>query len=731
MLRKRYIYFIIAMFVAGNALLIFIQYTSSKNINLLIRGNEKVIAELKVRNDLKELEGNITSVENKITGTLYTKDSSHLAGMSLKIAAVQSNIDNLQKISDDDTSVKYIDVLDLLVHKKLLFGTRVLDTLYGSGKEAAEKLINSDSAVILNDSIKAVSSIIENSRQKLLSSVNVSIRESGKRALTMGTILIVSVLVAGAALFWLIVTVLQKQNQLITELNTKDKKLRDAAKVKDNFLANMSHEIRTPLTAILGFTSLLKDADLDDERHKYIDAINRSGENLLGIINDILDLSKIEAGMMRIESAPFSLRDIIYAAGTLFHTKIIEKKLSFTVHIDDSIPDILEGDSMRLTQILANLISNAIKFTQQGGITLTVSNMGIQEEGIRLGITVIDTGIGIDKDKQEHIFDRFQQAEDFVTRKYGGTGLGLAIVKNLVVLQHGEIQLESDRGKGSKFSIVLPYKVSSGIPGLQDAEKKMTAEMPEVAGVRVLAAEDNELNQSLIKYLFNKWKLKFDVVSNGAEALLQLDKKEYDLVLLDIQMPVMDGYAATVQIRNKLKSRIPIIAMTAHALAGEKEKCISFGMDACISKPINETELLSLINKFTRFNYVEPSNNDGKSNGAIHQYKYIDLQYMEQLSMGNKNYEKELTGLFIETIPAELTAVKNSWNESDITKLRHLAHNLKTSVSVMGLEEDLLPTLDSLEFDDLDTESFLEKFAHLEQVCLSALSEAKMLFETF
>ena len=257
MLRKRIIYYILAAFIAGNLLLIYIQYNSTKNVNSLINGNEKVISELKIRTDLQELSKNITSVQNAVTGTLYTKDSSNLAVYRAKIKEVQHNIDNLQKISDDDTSVKYIDVLDPLVHEKLLLGKEVMDTLYASGKEAAEKLISSGRAKELNDSIRTVTSIIESSRQKLLASVTSTINNSGKRALSFSTTLIVLVLVSGAALFWFIITVMQKQNHLITQLHATDKKVREAVRVKENFLANMSHEIRTPVNAILGFTHLL------------------------------------------------------------------------------------------------------------------------------------------------------------------------------------------------------------------------------------------------------------------------------------------------------------------------------------------------------------------------------------------------------------------------------------------------------------------------------------------
>jgi len=728
MLRKRFIYYIIALFVIGNGLLIFIEYTSTKKLNLLISGNEKVISELRVRNDLKELDGDITYVDNKIAAALYTRDSSHLAGMNLKINEVKSDIDRLQGISDDDTSVKYIDVLDRLVRTKLLFGKRVLDTLYHSGRPAAESLMNSDSAKRTDDSIKTVTNIIETSRQKLLASVILSINKSGKGALSMGTVLIVSVLFAGAILFWFIITTLQKQNQLITALNAKDAKLSEAARIKDNFLANMSHEIRTPLTAILGFTSLLRDSPLTREQDEYVATIHRSGENLLDIINDILDLSKIEAGMMRIESAPFSIRDIVHSTATMFHSQVLDKNLQLSVHIDERVPDMLEGDAMRLTQILVNLISNAIKFTRQGSITITVSGEGMSEGVIRTGIAVADTGIGIEKDKQKNIFDRFQQAEDFVTRKYGGTGLGLSIVKNLVILQGGEISVDSELDRGTTFHLVIPYRISPE-HALERMDSSRYAEMPDLKGIRVLAAEDNELNQRLIKHLFTKWFLEFDLVANGAEALLKSEKKKYDLILMDIQMPVMDGYSAAMQIRNKQKSNVPIIAMTAHALAGERDKCIRYGMNDCISKPINEKELLTLIRQYTAVPGGATNGEPGKPVRPAGHFQYIDLSYMSEVSMGNRAYEKEITGLFIHDIPEELAAIKASWDTIDITRLRHLAHNMKTSVSVMGLEAKLQPTLDSLEKDDLDQPAFMEKFSHLQAICDRALQEARDLYE--
>lgn len=726
---QRIIYYILGAFLTGNFLLIYIQYNSTKNINTLINSNDKVISEMKVRNNLRELERNITSIEGKISGTLYTKDSSHLEGLGQKIMEVQHDIDNLQKISDDDTSVKYIDVLDPLVHKKLLFGKEVLDTLYMTGKEAAENLTSSPEAKQLNDSIKQVTHIIENSRQKLLSNTILSINKSGRTALNAGISLIVFVLLSGAVLFWFIIFVIRKQNQLIIQLHATDKKVREAVQVKEKFLANMSHEIRTPINAILGFTNLLQRKNLDEESMEYIHSMEMSGNNLLTIINDILDLSKIEAGMMRIESAPFSIRNVLHSVEEMFRSKIKEKNLQFVVDIDKTIPDILEGDSIRLTQILVNLVSNSLKFTAKGSINIHITNEGIVDNTLTTGIEIKDTGIGIEKEILEKIFDRFQQAEDSVTRKYGGTGLGLSIVQELVSLQNGKIRVESEPGNGTTFHVMMPFVISTieNIDALP--REKIAYSVPDLTGFSILIAEDNKINQSLLQHLFQQWKLNFDMVENGIAAIQKIENNNYHLVLMDIQMPEMDGYTATKKIRNILKSDIPIIAMTAHALPGEREKCLSYGMNEYISKPIKEEELLRLIIQFTREKNEKADINAAKpTNGSA--YHYINLNYMRDVSLGNTDYEKIITEQFIEIIPNDLLSIQQAWKDKDINTLRHLVHNLKTSVSVMGLNEALQDTLDVLEYEDLDEARFKKLFSFLESVCKASLEESKIFYST-
>ena len=730
MRHTRIVLYILAAFVVGTLLLIYIQYNSSKNINTLITGNEKLLNEFRVSSELKELEKDIISVESKIRGTVSTNDSSHIKGFETQIAEVESDLRQLQKITDDDSSVKYIDILGQLVHEKILFNRQILDAFHVAGKNTAEDLLAEKHGRQLTDSIMLVAHIIDSTRQKLLATVIHSIDESGKNAQRFGAILIVLVLVCGAGLFWYIINAIRNQSQLIRQLNISETKVREGAQIKEKFMANMSHEIRTPMNAILGFTNLLQRKSLDEESKEYVQTIQRSGENLLTIINDVLDLSKIEAGMMRIETAPFSIRGLIHSIETMFKSKIFEKQLQLSVAVDDPVPDTLEGDATRLTQILINLVGNALKFTSKGSISVLIANEGIDDNVINTGIHVSDTGIGIEKEKLKTIFERFQQAEDSVTRKYGGTGLGLSIVNDLVLLQNGKIDVESEPGKGTTFRLIIPYKISTkGSGNIAFTANKLTVES-NFEDHFILVAEDNEINQNLITHLFKNWELKFEIVNNGKEAIKKLQLKKYDLILMDIQMPEMDGYTATQEIRGKLKLDTPIIAMTAHALAGEREKCLSYGMNEYISKPIREEQLHNLIARVTQIPYTGGLHKKAVSNNANSAYQFIDLQYMKEVSGGDTEYEKTVTGQFIEAIPADLMALEKAWQNNDIISLRQLAHNMKTTVSVMGLNEILQPHLDSLEYDNLGREDFIKHFHLVKSICEASVVEANRFLTT-
>jgi signal transduction histidine kinase/DNA-binding response OmpR family regulator len=694
---KRIIFYILAAFIAGNLLVIFIQYNSAKNIRQLIGGNEKLLHELTVKSQLQELEEDILSVENKIRGTVTTSDTSYIEGLETQIARVESDLDRLQKISDDDSSIEYIDQLDHLVRQKLLFNNQIVDSFNVAGKATAEKIIATQRGKRLTDSILQVIQKIITIRQSLLSNITGSLDKSGKDAQRFGTLLIVLVLVTGAALFWYIINIIRNQYQLIDQLHISEKKEREAARVKENFLANMSHEIRTPMNAIIGFTHLLERRPLDTESKEYVGIIQRSGENLLSVINDILDLSKIEAGMMRIETVVFHVEELFQSVESLFSEKAAGKNIMLLSDIAEDVPQVMEGDAKHLTQILVNLVGNAIKFTDKGAVMISVSNAGVSEEGVKLGITVSDTGIGIPKDKLTAIFNRFQQAEDSVTRNYGGSGLGLAIVKDLVTLMHGHIEVESEEGKGTSFHLQVPFKLSGETPSaLTRISQPGETAYDTFHHVHILVVEDNQVNQSLLQQLFKQWQLSFDLAQNGKEAITLLRARKYDLILMDIQMPVMDGYTATTEIRKVLKLNTPIIAMTAHALSGEREKCLGLGMDEYISKPVREENLLQLIQRFI------PVSNPIAAGPVVSRkvpgvYQYINLDYMKEISAGNNEYEKAVTGQFLEAMPVELQVLEQAWRAKNNDALKRVAHNMKTTISVMGLNNLLGADLDLVE----------------------------------
>jgi len=703
MTSNRFIYFVLAAFVTGTLLLIYIQYNSSRNIDKLIDGNKSLLNELKAGNDLRELERDILSVESKIRATVATGDTTYIIGTSQQIADAEAYLDTLKMMNHSPASAQDIDRLADLARLKLRNRDQILDTLRISGKEAAARLIMNPRSNGQANEINSITRKIYDNRRRMLAELSNATADNGRKARTWGAVLITLVLFSAGGLFWFIISRISQQNLLIRRLDRSEKDLREAIQVKENFMANMSHEIRTPLNAVIGYTGLLKARQLDPGSAEFVTAIEQAGNNLLTIVNDILDLSKIEAGMMRLEPFPFSIRELTHSIEALFHEKIKAKDLGFYRTVDEQVPDILVGDATRLTQILVNLIGNALKFTQKGQINLEISVRERQENKIYLEIRLSDTGIGIAKEKLNSIFERFSQAEDSITRKYGGTGLGLAIVKDLVELQQGEISLKSEEGKGTSFELIIPYAVAAEQWAL--ATPSGPSDTP-MAAAHLLVVDDNAMNRDLMEHLLKSRGLSSTIVSNGQEAIDQLRRNNYDMVLMDIQMPEMDGYTATRQIREDLGLDIPIIAMTAHAMAGERERCLSFGMNEYLSKPVREQELFRMIASFRS-------------------YRYINLDYLRQLSQGNKEFEQSMTAQFISDTTDDLQAMATAISAEDIPKMNRIAHNMKTNVSIMGLTARLQPTLDALEFAQAGDVSIPACFDDLKSICEAALAEAR------
>ncbi len=391
------------------------------------------------------------------------------------------------------------------------------------------------------------------------------------------------------------------ENELIESKSNAEqstKRAEDSTKLKEVFLANMSHEIRTPMNAIIGFSDLLSKRRLGEQEMEYVRTINAAGENLLTIINDILDISKIEAGMMTFEENTFSIEEIFKLLSGMLMEKAKEKNLELSFYCDKNVPGVLLGDQTRLTQILLNLAGNAIKFTRKGKVQVNAKICEMTDNNTSMEFSVYDTGIGITPDKLDHIFERFRQAESHITRKYGGTGLGLSIAKQLVELQGGTLSVKSKFKAGSTFSFRIPYKKSTQARPTQEViEYKYN--MKDLSKLKILLVEDNQLNVKLILNLFSENNLKLEAAENGNVCLEKLRGNKFDIILMDMEMPVLNGYETATIIRNELKNDIPIIAMTAHAMAGEREKCLSLGMNDYISKPIKANLLFEKMHTLT------------------------------------------------------------------------------------------------------------------------------------
>ena len=380
------------------------------------------------------------------------------------------------------------------------------------------------------------------------------------------------------------------------KLKREKERAESSEKTKQLFLAKMSHEIRTPMNAILGFAKLLEETLTAKEQQEYIQIIIKSGNDLLVILNDILDFSRMEAGKLNFESVPFNLRDIIGTTILMMSAKSKQKDIDLNFEVDGKIPQRLLGDAVRLNQILLNLVSNAIKFTEEGSISIKVICLEQSEDRILLDFSVKDTGMGIPPEKQETIFESFEQVTNDTTRSFGGAGLGLSIVKQLVTLQNGEIFVISKPGQGADFHFRLAFV------RLDDAASKAIPEKTTTAnasgkGIRVLVVEDNLVNQMLVLKVLKRQGFETDMAENGLIALDKVENNDYDIILMDLQMPKMDGYEATQKIRSLTtdKKDIPIMALSAHTFKGEYERCIAMGMDDFISKPFDINELYGKI----------------------------------------------------------------------------------------------------------------------------------------
>jgi PAS domain S-box-containing protein len=470
----------------------------------------------------------------------------------------------------------------------------------------------------------------------------------------------------------------------ITQRKKDEAELLRLQKAKEQFLANISHEIRTPINGIAGMANLLGQNPSLEERETYLNAIRHSAENLKVIITDILDLAAIESGKLKFEHIAFNLKDLLPSLVNTFTYQAKEKNIELNYTIEEKLNKILLGDPVRLNQILINLISNAVKFTHTGAISIRCSEAK-EHRGISwVQIQVTDTGVGIPEEKLHTIFESFSQADASVTRRYGGTGLGLTIVKQLVELQKGKIHVNSTEHVGSTFSVVIPYEIGTVKTITRFSKPANKLKDINTSQLYVLLVEDNDINRLYAKSILKNWQCFIDVAENGLVAIEKVKNNYYDVVLMDIQMPVLDGYEATKAIRSMhANGKLPIIALTANATQRDVEKCLDSGMNDYLPKPFTPEDLYHKLFKDLK---IRPSAK-GKSNfpQRILSQSY-NLDYLRSVSGNNIEFIQEMIATFLQTLPNVLEEMESAAGNSSWEKLSRLAHQIKPSFTLMGLD---------------------------------------------
>ena len=603
--------------------------------------------------------GVIYQSQNKFDlALLYMKSSLGLAEKTGLKAYIKKGYENLANVYEKNGAYK-------LAYEYLKYYLAIKDTREISELEAQLDIENKNQEIQLLNKEKQFKA-----------------QELKNKNFIANIILVVFFIVVVLALF--LFFALKQKNKINLQLQLASEDVNRSRIEKEEYFAYTSHEIRTPLNAVVGMSRLLGETDLNPSQQKYLRTINSSAQNILFLVNDVLDLSKIESGTIELETVDFSIQDIISELINSLDFKLREKNVSLISRMDPGIPEVLMGDPHRINQIVLNLVDNAIKFTDDGEVCIATSVSHETDKSIFILFEVSDTGIGIRRSRLDTIFDSFKQETTQTTRQYGGTGLGLAITKNLIQLMHSKIHLESTYGEGSRFSFELELKKSKNT---SLNVRLLNNSASSLRDLKVLVVDDNALNREIFFDLINDYKnnVEVEMADDGKMALIKIKQSNYDIIMMDIQMPIMDGYEATRQIRKLkgVKASTPIIAMTAHVLDGVAEKCGQAGMNDCVSKPIN----LSLLNQIIKKHIKKTQINNSAVIGGNITFDTTHVHLAELMELVNNDYSKleKYTSIFLNNVPGDLENLKRAADAEKWEELRKFAHKIKGNVGYMGI----------------------------------------------
>lgn len=641
--------------------------------------NDSIILQQKYQQVVEKTMFLISQSDHNIEKFIQTADSSKLEEFIGNNTMIENN---LQQVKTGYTGYVPKYLVNIFIHKaknRVSLNTDILNAYNEGGKERAMAIVNSSENKRSLSELSYGAQELVNTMSSKIASLNHAIASERTSMLNLDkkwnlVSLIFMLLIAFLVLYKMVET-----NRLNSNLSIAVQKEHQALLVKDQFISNVTHELRTPLNSIIGYTNLLLKKDHNQEARQWIYAMKVSGNLLMEVINDVLDYSKLESGYIQFSKEPFALNDVLSNLKNVMQNRADSKKLLFIIEKGEDVPLHLLGDEKKLMQLLVNLTGNSIKFTESGSIKVQVKLEKSTEGKAWLQFIVSDTGIGIDEKKLPHIFERFYQVDSGLQKKYFGTGLGLPIVKQLVEMQGGTITAISSPGMGTKFEVLLPYVIDTDVEiySLAEEAEVTVKEDERNEQLKILIVDDNEMNRDLLGFILKEHNYSFEKAENGLVALKMLKQNSYDFIIMDVQMPQLNGIETTRKIRAELKIQTPVIGLSAFSQPEEQQASIHAGMNAYLTKPIDDVKLFELLDYYKDWNALPTPS----------QLKLVNIEYLERITGGSREYVEEVLLKAVDMLPNEVKKLQDSFAAEDAEQVKEVAHNMKTTLSILGVKE--------------------------------------------